>query len=609
MHLDGGPRPDAPGTLNQLFFETVAREDRPDALLHRVDGVWQRISHAELKRRARHIALGLRALGVSAGERVGILAENGPAWALCDWATLSSGNTNVPVYPTLPAAQVAYVLRDAAVTAVFASTPAQVAKVAAVRAELPALREVIAFEPAAGADVTLAELEARGAALDDAARAARWEHEALAVRPDDVATLIYTSGTTGEPKGVMLTHDNIASNVRAALATVMRFKSGDELGLSILPLSHSFERMAGHYAMFATGTPIAYARSLDTVGEDMLEVRPTVVVAVPRLFEKIYARVFDSVRRGPAFRRAAFHLGVGVTERWADAVLNGRDPGRLLGAGTEVARRLVFGAVRQRTGGRLRYFISGGAPLAPEIARFFFAVGLAIIEGYGMTESSPVITVNRPDDLRLGSVGKPLPGIEVSVADDGEILTRGPHVMRGYFQRPDATNEAVDRDGWLHTGDVGKLEGGRLFITDRKKDIIVTAGGKNIAPQPIESCIKTSRFVAEAVLLGDRRRYPVLLVVPAFDVLETWARERGIVAADHEALLARPEVRAHIEAQVQERLLGLARYETPKKIGLLARDLTLERGELTPSLKVKRRVVEAHNAALVESLYADAATA
>jgi long-chain acyl-CoA synthetase len=603
--LSGGPRPDPKGNLNQLLFETVERYHKPDALLFRVDGHWQPISHDTLLTRARHVALGLADLGQGPADRVAILSENRPEWAIADWGTLTAGQTNVPVYPTLTAAQTAYILRDAAVTAAFVSTRDQARKLASIRAELPALRHVVSFDPAAGVDLTLAQLEARGARGDGPEAAERWRRSALAVAPDTVATVIYTSGTTGEPKGVMLSHDNIASNVRAALASLLAYYHGEDVALSVLPLSHSFERMAGHFAVFATGTSIAYAESQDTIGRDLQEVRPTVVLAVPRLFEKIYARVQGTVQRAGAAQRLAFAWAASVATRWSEAELDRGGAGLLLEAQHRLAMATVFTAVGARPGGRLRYFVSGGAPLSAELGRFFHGVGLPILEGYGLTESSPVIAVNHPDDIVIGSVGRPLPGIEIRLADDGEVLTRGPHVMRGYLGMPDATREAVDADGWLHTGDIGRIERGHLFITDRKKDLIVTAGGKNIAPQPIESRVKQSRYVSQAVLLGDRRRFPVMLVVPDAEALAPLAREHGLPEGDRRALATSPEILAFLEAEVLTQLGGLARFELPKRIALLEEDLTLENGQLTPTLKVRRRVIEQRHAALLEKLYAE----
>jgi long-chain acyl-CoA synthetase len=362
--------------------------------------------------------------------------------------------------------------------------------------------------------------------------------------------------------------------------------------------------MAGHYLMLHTGTSIAYAESIDTVPLNLTEARPTLVLSVPRLYEKMYARVLENALAGGGVKKRIFFWARAVAERWADVKLAGGTPRGLLAAQYTLAQRLVFSKLQARTGGRLRYFVSGGAPLAPEINKFFYAAGLVILEGYGLTETSPVIAVNAPENFRIGTVGKPVPGVEVSIAEDGEILTRGPHVMKGYFNKPAATAEAIDTGGWFHTGDIGELRDGFVAITDRKKDIIVTAGGKNIAPQPIENRIKTNKYVSQAVMIGDKRKFSVVLVVPNWDSLEKWAKLQNLLWISRAQLLEMPAVRAKMDREVMEELHGLARYEIPKKVGLLEHDFSIERGELTPTLKVRRRIVEKVYKPLIDALYA-----
>ena len=605
MSASGGPRNSTPGTLNRLFFDAIQRYDKPDALQQKIGGSWQPIAHRLLAERVRRVALGMQALGVRRGERVAILSENRPEWAVADYACLTAALTDVPLYPNLPPEQIAYILRDSGSTAVFVSTAEQAAKVQRVRGDCPGVRHVIGFGAARdpGVDHTLTELEAKGAGAESAESIAAYRQSADAVRPDDLATIIYTSGTTGEPKGVMLTHDNIYSNVMAS-AAVIPF-AGKEICLSFLPLSHIFERMAGHYLMLHTGTSIAYAESIDTVPINMQEVRPTLVLSVPRLYEKMYARVLENALAGGAVKKQIFFWARRVADRWADQKLAGREPGGLLGMQYGLAQKLVFSKLKARTGGRLRYFVSGGAPLAPEINKFFYAAGLVILEGYGLTETSPVISVNSPKDFRIGTVGKPIPGVEVMIASDGEICTRGPHVMTGYYNKPQATAEVIDGERWFHTGDIGTLEDGFLRITDRKKDIIVTAGGKNIAPQPIENKVKTNKYVSQAVMIGDKRKYPVLLVVPNWENLEKWARQRNIIWTDRPQLLQMPTIKAKMEKEVAEELAGLARFEAPKRIALLEHDFSIERGELTPTLKVKRRMIDKTYKSVIDGLYQD----
>ena len=601
----GGPRNSTPGTLNRMLFDAVAKYHKPNALQVKRNGKYEPISHDTLLERIRLAALGLELLGVKQRDRVAILSENCPEWAIADYACLALGVTNVPVYPNLPPDQICYILRDSGAVAIFVSDAEQEAKVASIRAQCTALKHVVTFaNTLGGADATLASVEKAGLAADTHDKREVYEQRALAVEPDDVATIIYTSGTTGEPKGVMLTHDNIYSNVMVGAAAIPF--AADDTCLSFLPLSHSFERTAGHYTMLATGTSIAYAESVDTVPQNLVEVRPTLVLSVPRLYEKMYARVLESATAGGALKRRIFAWARGVAERWANEKLAGKEPGAVLAGQYALAQRLVFSKLKARTGGRLRYFVSGGAPLAPEINKFFYAAGLVILEGYGLTETSPVLAVNTPDNFRIGTVGKPVAGTEIAIASDGEILARGPQIMKGYFNKPEATAEAIDREGWFHTGDIGELRDGFLAITDRKKDIIVTAGGKNIAPQPIENLAKTSSFVSQAVMLGDKRKYPIMLVVPNWDTLEKWARSQNISFATRAELLGLPPVQTKVEQKVGKKFTSLAHFEIPKKIGLLEHEFSVERGELTPTLKVKRRIVDQRYKMQIDALYAHA---
>ena len=603
MIVSGPPR-HPPGTLTALFFETLEKFNRPDAYQVRRDGAYHPISHRETLDRVRQLSLGLVALGLQPGDRVAILSENRPEWAFIDWACLTGGMTDVPVYPSLPADQVRHILRNSGARAIFVSSTAQAAKIAQIRAETPDLAHVVSFDEncQADADRVLGDVLAMGRAADTPDAAGQWKRRALAVQPDDLATLIYTSGTTGLPKGVMLSHDNIYSNVCAG-RTRIPF-TGDDVALSFLPLCHIFERM-GDYLFWATGTSIAYAESTDSVPENLTEVRPTFCMSVPRLYEKMYARVLENALAGGPLKKRVFLWARAVADHWADESLAGRTPRGALAWKYAIAQRLVFRRLKERTGGRLRFFVSGGAPLAPEIAKFFYAAGLVILEGYGLTETSPVICVNTPEAFRLGTVGRPVDGVEVTIASDGEIMTRGPHVMRGYYDDPEATREAIDDDGWFRSGDVGVLEDGFLRITDRKKDIIVTAGGKNVAPQPIENRVRTNKYVSQAVMIGDKRKFPVMLIVPNFAQLEQWAGYKNIIWTERPQLLEMPLVRAKMEKEVRNELAGLASFETPKKIALLTEDFSIERGELTPTLKVKRRVIDRDYTKVIDALYAE----
>ena len=600
----GPPRPPA-GTLTQLFFDAIGKFSKPAALRFKKNGAWVDISHTELLERVRRASMALTELGLARGDRVAILSENRPEWAIADYACLAAGLADVPIYPTLPAEQMVHILNDSGAVALFVSTPDQAAKIARIRPDVPALRTVISFVVPApvGCDMTMDEFIARGAAADSPERAAAWKSSALAARPDDLATLIYTSGTTGLPKGVMLSHDNLYSNVFASLPVLD--PRDDDVALSFLPLSHIFERMAGHYMLFAGGCTIAYAESIDAVAANLGEVRPTILSSVPRIYEKLYARIMEGGNAGSGLKKAIFHWSLGVADEWADAHLAKRQPRGMLAFKYSIAQTLVFSKIRARLGGRLRVACSGGAPLASTINKFFVAAGLTLVEGYGLTETSPVISVNRPNNIRVGTVGELVSGVEVAIAVDGEILTRGPSVMKGYYRNPQATSDAIDSDGWFHTGDIGTMNDGVLRITDRKKDIIVTAGGKNIAPQPIENTVVTNAFVNQAVMIGDKRKFPVMLVVPSWDALLKWTAFKGITTTDKAALLADPQVIEKLDREVRGEMKGLAKFESPKKIALLEDEFTIEGGELTPSLKVKRRVINEKYKGVIDRLYDD----
>ncbi len=593
-----------PRTLTELFFGSMDRNaSRPVFLRVKRNGTWVDFSFAEVLSQVQAFSIGLHELGVNAGDRLAILSENRPEWAVTDFACLACRCADVPVYPTLPAHQIEYILRDSGAVAVCCSSVAQLGKILEIRGNLPALKTIIVFDEGAasgGASPSNRYWQRGRAAMS---RYPNWRADALAVQPDDLATLIYTSGTTGDPKGVMLTHGNITSDVVAGLQ-VLDLRGTDEC-LSFLPLSHIFERMAGHYCMTQMGAIINYATSIETVPLEMAELKPTVVCSVPRLYEKIYARVLENAMAGSPLKQKIFLWAKRIGEAWAELAIEGKPVPAGLGLQYRVAYRLVFTKLAARVGGRLRFFVSGGAPLSADIARFFFAAGLPIMEGYGLTETSPVITVNGFGRARLGSVGKVVPGVEVKIAGDGEILTRGPNVMKGYYNKPEATAEAIDADGWFHTGDIGELDAdGFLKITDRKKDIIVTAGGKNIAPQPIENSVKSNPFVLNAVMIGDKRKYPIMLVVPNMETLRKWATAEGMRGKDDAALLGDIVVHNKLTGEIKKTLRDLAQFEMPKKFLIIDTDFTIERGELTPTLKVKRRVVEKLYHDRIEELYA-----
>lgn len=588
-------------TLSELFL-VAARFDRDACLMHKVGGRYVAVSTAELAQEVRQIAKALVDCGVRPGDRVALMAENGPHWPAVDFATLCIGAALVPIYPTLLPEGAAYVARDSGSKILFVQGRERLEGLLEVRGEMPAVERIVGIGAGGASGVSAAEtpgvesLETfmtRGAGAD----AAWLEQMAARVKPEDLATLIYTSGTTGDPKGVMLTHDNLVSN--AVTGCEVLGLEGTFTALSFLPLSHSFERLVD-YCFFYKGITIAYAESVQTVAANLLEVKPHVFVAVPRVYEKVMARVLENATAGGGLKAKIFHWAMGV----------GREalPKRLafepVGLKVKIADRLVFSKIRERLGGRFVFAMSGGAPLGRDVAEFFWGAGIPIYEGYGLTETSPVISVNARGATRLGTVGRPMPRIEVRIAEDGEILSRGPNTMRGYYGKPQATAEAIDSEGWFHTGDIGHLDdGGFLVITDRKKELIVNAYGKNIAPAPIENALKASRWISQAVVIGDRRQYLAALIVPDFDVVKSWAAGEKLAGAVEE-LLQHPKLRAIVQAEVETVNEHLARFEQIRVWELVPAEFTLEGGELTPTLKVKRRVINVKYKAILDRLYA-----
>lgn len=589
-------------TVSEMFARTVQRSADKDALRYKKDKQYRSITYRELADRVSAFARGLISLGLGPGARMALLSENRPEWAIADLAALSIGSVNVPVYSTLPAPQVEFLVADSEAEVLVVSNEKQLQKALAIRDRLPSLKHIVVFdppEPLPEGVLSLADLIERGRSVDPAAWTARRD----AVRPADLATIIYTSGTTGAPKGAMLTHDNFMSNAQGA-AAVFNIPA-DAVFLSFLPLSHVFERLAGHYFPLSVGATIVYAESVFTVQTNMVEVRPQVMCSVPRLYESMHSRILDSIAKLPERRRklAEWALRVG----WAhnERAFGGKAAGPILALQYRIADALVLKAIREKvSGGRILYFISGGAPLPLETGRFMISAGFAVIEGYGLTETSPVISFNPPGRIRPGTVGTPIAGVEIRVADDGEILSRGAHIMQGYFHQPEATAQAITPDGWFHTGDIGLLdEAGYLKITDRKKDIIVLANGKNVAPQPIEARLKASPYIENVVLFGDRQPNIVALIVPNLDHLRAWARERKLEERDLASLSRSKEVQKFYKAEIDRLSADLADFERVRRFTLLARDFSQDQDEITPTLKIKRRVVAEHFAGEIQAMY------
>jgi long-chain acyl-CoA synthetase len=591
-------------TLVELFRHAVSRER--NLLNFKKDGHWRQVSSRELESQVRAVAMGLHALDVRVGDRVGILSENRVEWTIADLGVINCGALDAPIYATQSPKQAAYILNDAEVEVLFISNQAQYDRVRDALVNCPKLRVIISFDPIvapAASVMSFDDLLARGRAADRE-EPGLYETMREIVTPESLATLIYTSGTTGDPKGVMLTHANLVSNILANFQN-FELKEG-EVALTFLPFSHILERTTIYMYLYA-GVSVYYAESAETVARDIVEVRPHFMTSVPRLFEKVQARAMEKAEEKGERQAAIARWAVDVAKQWAEAEGEGRNAGVVLNLKHKVADALVYSKLREALGGRVRALVSGGAPLAPELAWFFYGAGMPIYQGYGLTESSPVIACNTPRANRLGSVGKPIPGVSVRIAEDGEILASGPNVMRGYYNRPAETVEALETDAegrvWLRTGDVGHLDAdGYLFITDRKKDLIKTSGGKYVAPQPIENAIKRSQYVNQVVVIGDGRKFPAALIVPQLEALLAYARRQGIVVEESE-LVKRQEIIALIEKEVESLTADLSQYEKIKAVLLLPRELTVEGGELTPTLKVKRRVVVEKNKGQIDRLY------
>jgi long-chain acyl-CoA synthetase len=592
-------------TLNDIFF-TVASSQRERAILAKdAAGDWHPISSAQIYSRVRALAAALAQWGVGKGDRIAILSENRWEWAVADFAALAMGVVDVPIYPTLTAEQTAVLLADSGARVAFVSSRAQYEKVASTRAQT-ALEQIVIMDEEGTPDAVsfsslIAGADQRGTdkSLE---RDAAFDRHAYDVQPADIATLIYTSGTTGEPKGVVLTHGNIACNVNESLLG-FDISAGDSC-ISFLPLSHITARHLD-YAIYAKQATVAYCPAFDQLPAAMAAIKPTVLVAVPRVYEKIRQEVERRASLSPVKRRLLkWAENTGARQR--EAISSGQQPSS---PAWKLADALVYKKVRGALGGHARYFIAGGAPLGMDTAQWFSSVGIRILEGYGLTETSPVLALNNPGSYRMGSVGKPLPQVACLIAEDGELLVKGPNVFNGYWKQPLHAAENFDDEGWFRTGDIGHLDAdGFLYITDRKKELLKTSGGKLIAPQPIENKLKAHLLVGEAALVGDRHKFASALISPNFAALESWSKEKGISAATRRDLTADPQVVAQYQAIIDQVNATLANFETIKRFHLVPEEWSLGTGELTPSLKLKRRVIVQKYAAEIAAFYADEAT-
>ncbi|NLH62040.1 MAG: long-chain fatty acid--CoA ligase [Ignavibacteriales bacterium] len=594
-------------TIQELFIfltEEYGKNLERPLLKHKVNKEWVGISYSQFRKETENIALGLASLGVKRGDRVAIISENRPEWVYADMAILGLGAIDVPLYPSLTADNVEFILNNSESTTIIVSNKFQLNKLLKIRNNCRFLKNIIIlnekdFIPGNKNLFTIKEVQERGADFGKN-NPYYFKEEMKLAKPSDLCTIIYTSGTTGEPKGVMLTHDNIVSNVRDALLSFPIDKT--DVFLSFLPLCHIFERMAGYYTAFASGAMICYAETIDSVSSDLLEIKPTLMTAVPRLFERIHSKVIKNFESQPAKKQKIINWSLETGRQYAQAKKRKNIPVSL-SLKHAVANKLVFSKLREKTGGNIRFFISGGAALSRDLGEFFEAVGILILEGYGLTESSPVISANRIDNYKFGSVGKPFSSVEVKIAHDGEILARGPNIMQGYYKNKKETDATII-DGWLHTGDIGVFDAeGFLIITDRKKHLFKTSAGKYIAPTPIENLFLASKFIEQFILIGDRRMFLSALIVPDYEAIKEYADSNNIPYKDETELVEKKEIYDMMEKELAQFQKNLANYERVRKFALLDKPLTLEGGEITPTLKIRRNVIEERYKNLIEGMY------
>ena len=592
-------------TLATMFWSRVDKSADRAAQMSKRNGAWTTLTWRQVGEVVRELTLGLIALGRQRGDTVALLSASRAEWVQADFAIFSAGCITVPVYPTYPPDLIAYVVNDSGARTIIVEDPSQLAKVLEARDKAPGLQQIIVmtgYEATQPPKMVMTWDMLRRLGRDNAAQHAGTLAQRLAeTTPGDLASIVYTSGTTGPPKGVMQTHGNHLAAQRNSESAAPCEEGW--VHLLFLPLAHSFARLESFLGVYR-GLCTAFAENLDKVGDNLKEVRPHFICSVPRVFEKVYAKILSGVEAGSPAKRKIFHWAIGIGREVSRHQQRGQPLAAALRVKQAIAHKLVFSKLHAALGGRLQWAISGGAPLSREIAEFFHSAGILILEGYGLTETCPAATFNRPTRFKFGSVGQALDNVEIKIAADGEILIRGANVARGYFKQPDATAEVFEPSGWFHSGDIGRLDDdGFLFITDRKKDLIVTAGGMNIAPQNIENMLKADPFISQAMVYGDRKPYPVALITVSAEELAKFAREQGILATDPTVVVKHPKVIERVGRTVEEKNSQLQSYAKIKKFTVLPADFSQEGGELTPTLKVKRKVVSNKYLTTIEELY------
>jgi long-chain acyl-CoA synthetase len=587
-------------SIPKCLLDAVDQHANPRAQMYRAASGWESISAKEMLRRISGLAKALVALGIRPGDRVGLIAPNCPEWHIADFAIQGIGAVVVPVYFRESADRLTYILKDSSARIVFTAGDAQARDIAECRGHLSGLEHVISAAPPSDLPGEVLRYETLISTAGDA-DVAEYRRRAAEVTANQLATIIYTSGTTGEPKGVMLNHSNLSSNAFGFSKDFGMFPS--DLALSLLPLAHVYERTIDYGYIFS-GVSVAYVAQPESVAQALVEVRPTTMAAVPRFFEKIYANIMETGHQGTGLKRQIFDWAIRVAREAVPWRAHGKSASLGMRLRWHVANALVYSRIRKGMGGRIRTFSSGGAPLAPELAEFFWSIGLPVYQGYGLTETSPVVTFNSPKRNKVGTVGVPIPNVQVRVADDGEILVKGPCVMQGYYRKPDDTRESFTPDGWFRTGDIGRLdEDGFLAITDRKKELLKTAGGKFVAPAPIENTLKTSPYITNAMIVGDRRKFVSALIVPNFTAIGSAGRDAGRDFTTPAQMISDPWVRDLLAGEIERLTARLAQYEKPKRFALLEQDFTYQNGELTYTLKMKRRIIEERYADTIARLY------
>ena len=593
-------------TISEMFLSVTNEFSSKPLYYYKKNREWIGIKGSDVKATVRNLAAGLRSIGISESDKVSILSTNSPRWSMSDYGIICNGSVTVTVYPTLLAAQVEYILSNSDSKAVFVENEDQLNKVMSIKQNVEAMTHIIVMDDSYDGDskevINFTDFLNLGQNYENENG---FSLSAISdnMKTDDLLTIIYTSGTTGNPKGVMLTHGNLMSNMMATIKMADLKTTDGHSFLSFLPLSHVLERMAGHFTSFSIGATVYFAESIETVADNLVETSPTIVCSVPRLFEKMYNKINDGLKTAPSIRRKIFAFAYNVGKSTADV----KDKSQLTGLSKikfNLAKKLVYSKVKQKLGGNIQFFVSGGAPLSKEVAEFFSYLNITILEGYGLTETSPVLTSNVEDDYKFGTVGKPLFNVEIKIADDGEILAKGPNIMKGYYKNDEATKESIDSDGWLHTGDIGEFDDeGFLRITDRKKSLIVTSGGKNIAPAPIENALISSVYIEQVVAIGDKRNFISALVAPNFEALEGYLKDKGVEGLSASEMVEHDLTKALFQEEVDSRMDPFPKYEKIKKVTVIDRLFELERGEITPSLKIRRKAVTENLKDQIDAMY------